>query len=146
MKKVKKINKFLINFIIMFASVFTTLIVIFSVISLFIYDNFNFSFDLLLMFVTSVISSIVLMALFKIKKISVVLQAILVYTFLSITIVLLGYFLFIYDFVYNFKFLIATLIMLFIGGLILGLTYFVSTKKEDTSLNDHLRHFKERDN
>lgn len=144
MKKIY-ITKLLTNFLINFASVFAILIIITCSISEYIYSDMILLKDIIIIGIFSFISSIILMLIFKINKIGVVTQYLLVYCFLSIIILLLGYFLYIYDFVYNFKLLITTIVCM-IFGLITILVYgYLKNKKVNKSLNANLKNFKERD-
>ena len=78
------IKKLFTNFLITFASVFATLIIIICSISEYIFSDMILLKDLILIGIVSLISSVIIMLIFKLNKINVVLQYILVYSFLSI--------------------------------------------------------------
>ena len=82
------------------------------------------------------LSSIILMLIFRINKIGVVTQYLLVYCFLSIVILLLGYFLYIYDFVYNSKLLFITIICMIIG--LVSISVYGYLKNNKTNKKNHL--------
>lgn len=140
------VKKFFTNCLITFASIFTCLILVFSVVSEFIYSNYLYLKDLIVISVVSIVSSLILMLFFRIKKITIVTQVLIVYSFFAIIIVGLGYYMFIYDFVYNIKLLLSTILVLILGAVLLGIFFFVKIKRSNKSLNDHLQSFKERDN
>lgn len=145
MKKKFNIKKSLINFMITAGLIFTLLTIIFSSISQYVFKNITFAQHFLLILVVSAISSILLLLIFKINKISTVLQVIFVYLFLSVVVLLVGYFLYIYDFIYNYRLLISTAACL-IGGLaIISIVFAISYKRNDKSLNANLKSFKERE-
>lgn len=139
-------KKFFTNLLITFATIFTSLILIFSIISEFVYNNMNFLSNFILVSIVSFISSCILMFLFRLQRISVVLQVFIVYIFISLIVIILGYYLFIYDFIYNSRLLFATFFILLIGAFLLSLIFFVKNKKNNKSLNANLKQFKERDN
>ena len=81
----------------------------------------------------------------KINVIPVLVQVLVVYLILAINILTVGYFTYIYDFYYNSKLVIATLITLAIGLGIIILVFYFLQRRSNKSLNDNLKHFKERD-
>ena len=101
--------------------------------------------DIVTIGVFSFVSSIILMLIFSLNKIGVVTQYLLVYCFLSLVILLLGYFLYIYDFVYNSKLLFVTIICMIVGLIGILVYGYLKNKKVDNSLNANLKNFKERD-
>ena len=103
----KKLKKFCLQFLIIFAIVFASTIILLSTISQFVYE--------------------------------------VVYLILAINILTVGYFTYIYDFYYNSKLVIATLITLAIGLGIIILVFYFLQRRSNKSLNDNLKHFKERD-
>lgn len=145
MKKKFNIKKTLMNLIITTGAIFTIVTIIFSSISQYVFKNITFAQHFLLIFAISLVASILLLLIFRINKISTILQVIFVYIFLSIVVLAVGYFLYIYDFVYNYKLLISTIICLVSGLIIISVVFAINYKINDRSLNDNLKHFKERD-
>ena len=138
-------SKLVTNFLINFASVFAILIIIICSISEYIYSDMILLKDIVTIGVFSFISSIIFMLIFSLNKIGVVTQYLLVYCFLSLVILLLGYFLYIYDFVYNSKLLFVTIICMIVGLIGILVYGYLKNKKVDNSLNANLKNFKERD-
>ena len=98
MKNIKiNFSKLVTNFLINFASVFAILIIITCAISEYIYSDMILLKDIIIIGIFSFISSVILLLIFSLNKIGVVTQYLLVYCFLSIVILLLGYFLYIYE-------------------------------------------------
>lgn len=141
----KKLKKFCLQFLIIFAIVFASTIILLSTISQFVYEDMRFVRELIISLIGSLVTSMVLYFILKIKVIPVLVQVLVVYLILAINILTVGYFTYIYDFYYNSKLVIATLITLAIGlGIIILLFYFLQ-RRSNKSLNDNLKHFKERD-
>lgn len=141
----KKLKKFCLQFLIIFAIVFASTIILLSTISQFVYEDMRFVRELIISLIGSLVTSMVLYFILKINVIPVLVQVIVVYLILAINILTVGYFTYIYDFYYNSKLVIATLITLAIGlGIIILLFYFLQ-RRSNKSLNDNLKHFKERD-
>ena len=141
----KKLKKFCLQFLIIFAIVFASTIILLSTISQFVYEDMRFVRELIISLIGSLVTSMVLYFILKINVIPVLVQVLLVYLILAINILTVGYFTYIYDFYYNSKLVIATLITLAIGlGIIILLFYFLQ-RRSNKSLNDNLKHFKERD-
>ena len=141
----KKLKKFCLQFLIIFAIVFASTIILLSTISQFVYEDMRFVRDLIISLIGSLVTSMVLYFILKINVIPVLVQVLVVYLILAINILTVGYFTYIYDFYYNSKLVIATLITLAIGlGIIILLFYFLQ-RRSNKSLNDNLKHFKERD-
>lgn len=141
----KKLNKFCLQFLIIFAIVFASTIILLSTISQFVYEDMRFVRELIISLIGSLVTSMVLYFILKINVIPVLVQVLVVYLILAINILTVGYFTYIYDFYYNSKLVIATLITLAIGlGIIILLFYFLQ-RRSNKSLNDNLKHFKERD-
>lgn len=141
----KKLKKFCLQFLIIFAIVFASTIILLSTISQFVYEDMRFVRELIISLIGSLVTSMVLYFIFKINVIPVLVQVLVVYLILAINILTVGYFTYIYDFYYNSKLVIATLITLAIGlGIIILLFYFLQ-RRSNKSLNDNLKHFKERD-
>lgn len=146
MKNIKiNFSKLVTNFLINFASVFAILIIITCAISEYIYSDMILLKDIIIIGIVSFISSVILMLIFSLNKIGVVTQYLLVYCFLSIVILLLGYFLYIYDFVYNSKLLFITIICMIVGLVCILIYGYIKNKKANNSLNANLKNFKERD-
>lgn len=141
----KKLKKFCLQFLIIFAIVFASTIILLSTISQFVYEDMRFVRELIISLIGSLVTSMVLYFILKINVIPVLVQVLVVYLILAIKILTVGYFTYIYDFYYNSKLVIATLITLAIGlGIIILLFYFLQ-RRSNKSLNDNLKHFKERD-
>lgn len=141
----KKLKKFCLQFLINFAIVFASTIILLSTISQFVYEDMRFVRELIISLIGSLVTSMVLYFILKINVIPVLVQVLVVYLILAINILTVGYFTYIYDFYYNSKLVIATLITLAIGlGIIILLFYFLQ-RRSNKSLNDNLKHFKERD-
>lgn len=141
----KKLKKFCLQFLIIFAIVFASTIILLSTISQFVYEDMRFVRELIISLIGSLVTSMVLYFILKINVIPVLVQVLVVYLILAINILTVGYFTYIYDFYYNSKLAIATLITLAIGlGIIILLFYFLQ-RRSNKSLNDNLKHFKERD-
>lgn len=141
----KKLKKFCLQFLIIFAIVFASTIILLSTISQFVYEDMRFVRELIISLIGSLVTSMVLYFILKINVIPVLDQVLVVYLILAINILTVGYFTYIYDFYYNSKLVIATLITLAIGlGIIILLFYFLQ-RRSNKSLNDNLKHFKERD-
>lgn len=141
----KKLKKFCLQFLIIFAIVFASTIILLSTISQFVYEDMRFVRELIISLIGSLVTSMVLYFILKINVIPVLVQILVVYLILAINILTVGYFTYIYDFYYNSKLVIATLITLAIGlGIIILLFYFLQ-RRSNKSLNDNLKHFKERD-
>ena len=119
--------------------------ILLSTISQFVYEDMRFVRELIISLIGSLVTSMVLYFILKINVIPVLVQVLVVYLILAINILTVGYFTYIYDFYYNSKLVIATLITLAIGlGIIILLFYFLQ-RRSNKSLNDNLKHFKERD-
>ena len=140
----KKLKKFCLQFLIIFAIVFASTIILLSTISQFVYEDMRFVRELIISLIGSLVTSMVLYFILKINVIPVLVQVLVVYLILAINILTVGYFTYIYDFYYNSKLVIATLITLAIGLGIILLFYFLQ-RRSNKSLNDNLKHFKERD-
>ena len=141
----KKLKKFCLQFLIIYAIVFASTIILLSTISQFVYEDMRFVRELIISLIGSLVTSMVLYFILKINVIPVLVQVLVVYLILAINILTVGYFTYIYDFYYNSKLVIATLITLAIGlGIIILLFYFLQ-RRSNKSLNDNLKHFKERD-
>lgn len=141
----KKLKKFCLQFLIIFAIVFASTIILLSTISQFVYEDMRFVRELIISLIGSLVTSMVLYFILKINVIPVLVQVLVVYLILAINILTVGYFTYIYDFYYNSKLVIATLITLAIGlGIIILLFYFLQ-RRSNKSLNDNLKHFKEPD-
>ena len=141
----KKLKKFCLQFLIIFAIVFASTIILLSTISQFVYEDMRFVRELIISLIGSLVTSMVLYFILKINVIPVLVLVLVVYLILAIIILTVGYFSYIYDFYYNSKLVIATLITLAIGlGIIILLFYFLQ-RRSNKSLNDNLKHFKERD-
>lgn len=141
----KKLKKFCLQFLIIFAIVFASTIILLSTISQFVYEDMRFVRELIISLIGSLVTSMVLYFILKINVIPVLVQVLVVYLILAINVLTVGYFTYIYDFYYNSKLVIATLITLAIGlGIIILLFYFLQ-RRSNKSLNDNLKHFKERD-
>ena len=141
----KKLKKFCLQFLIIFAIVFASTIILLSTISQFVYEDMRFVRELIISLIGSLVTSMVLYFILKINVIPVLVQVLVVYLILAINILTVGYFTYIYDFYYNSKLVIATLITLAIGlGIIILLFYFLQ-RRSNKSLNDNIKHFKERD-
>ena len=141
----KKLKKFCLQFLIIFAIVFASTIILLSTISQFVYEDMRFVRELIISLIGSLVTSMVLYFIHKINVIPVLVQVLVVYLILAINILTVGYFTYIYDFYYNSKLVIATLITLAIGLGIIILVFYFLQRRSNKSLNDNLKHFKERD-
>lgn len=141
----KKLKKFCLQFLIIFAIVFASTIILLSTISQFVYEDMRFVRELIISLIGSLVTSMVLYFILKINVIPVLVQVLVVYLILAINILTVGYFTYIYDFYYNSKLVIATLITLAIGLGIIVLVFYFLQRRSNKSLNDNLKHFKERD-
>lgn len=141
----KKLKKFCLQFLIIFAIVFASTIILLSTISQFVYEDMRFVRELIISLIGSLVTSMVLYFILKINVIPVLVQVLVVYLILAINILTVGYFTYIYDFYYNSKLVIATLITLAIGLGIIILVFYFLQRRSNKSLNDILKHFKERD-
>lgn len=141
----KKLKKFCLQFLIIFAIVFASTIILLSTISQFVYEDMRFVRELIISLIGSLVTSMVLYFILKINVIPVSVQVLVVYLILAINILTVGYFTYIYDFYYNSKLVIATLITLAIGLGIIILVFYFLQRRSNKSLNDNLKHFKERD-
>lgn len=141
----KKLKKFCLQFLIIFAIVFASTIILLSTISQFVYEDMRFVRELIISLIGSLVTSMVLCFILKINVIPVLVQVLVVYLILAINILTVGYFTYIYDFYYNSKLVIATLITLAIGLGIIILVFYFLQRRSNKSLNDNLKHFKERD-
>lgn len=139
-------KKFCLQFLIIFAIVFTSTIILLSTISQFVYEDIRFIRELVITLIGSFTTSMVLYFILKINSISILVQVLIVYLILSISILTVGYYTYIYDFYYNSKLVIATLITLVVGLGIIILVFYFLQRYSNKSLNDNLKHFKERDN
>lgn len=141
----EKLKKFCLQFLIIFAIVFASTIILLSTISQFVYEDMRFVRELIISLIGSLVTSMVLYFILKINVIPVLVQVLVVYLILAINILTVGYFTYIYDFYYNSKLVIATLITLAIGLGIIILVFYFLQRRSNKSLNDNLKHFKERD-
>lgn len=141
----KKLKKFCLQFLIIFAIVFASTIILLSTISQFVYEDMRFVRELIISLIGSLVTSMVLYFILKINVIPVLVQVLVVYLILAINILTVGYFTYIYDFYYNSKLVIATLITLAIGLGIIILVFYFLQRRSNKSLNDNIKHFKERD-
>lgn len=141
----KKLKKFCLQFLIIFAIVFASTIILLSTISQFVYEDMRFVRELIISLIGSLVTSMVLYFILKINVIPVLVQVLVVYLILAINILTVGYFTYIYDFYYNSKLVIATLITLAIGLGIIILVFYFLQRRSNKTLNDNLKHFKERD-
>ena len=141
----KKLKKFCLQFLIIFAIVFASTIILLSTISQFVYEDMRFVRELIISLIGSLVTSMVLYFILKINVIPVLVQVLVVYFILAINNLTVGYFTYIYDFYYNSKLVIATLITLAIGLGIIILVFYFLQRRSNKSLNDNLKHFKERD-
>ena len=141
----KKLKKFCLQFLIIFAIVFASTIILLSTISQFVYEDMRFVRELIISLIGSLVTSMVLYFILKINVIPVLVQVLVVYLILAINILTVGYFTYIYDFYYNSKLVIATLITLAIGLGIIILVFYFLQRRSNKSLNDNLKHFQERD-
>lgn len=141
----KKLKKFCLQFLIIFAIVFASTIILLSTISQFVYEDMRFVRELIISLIGSLVTSMVLYFILKINVIPVLVQVLVVYLILAINILTVGYFTYIYDFYYNSKLVIATLITLAIGLGIIILVFYFLQRRSNKSLNDNLKHFRERD-
>lgn len=141
----KKLKKFCLQFLIIFAIVFASTIILLSTISQFVYEDMRFVRELIISLIGSLVTSMVLYFILKINVIPVLVQVLVVYLIFAINILTVGYFTYIYDFYYNSKLVIATLITLAIGLGIIILVFYFLQRRSNKSLNDNLKHFKERD-
>lgn len=141
----KQLKKFCLQFLIIFAIVFASTIILLSTISQFVYEDMRFVRELIISLIGSYITSMVLYFVLKINVIPVLVQVLVVYLILAINILTIGYYTYIYDFYYNSKLVIATLITLAIGLGIIILVFYFLQRRSNKSLNDNLKHFKERD-
>lgn len=141
----KKLKKFCLQFLIIFAIVFASTIILLSTISQFVYEDMRFVRELIISLIGSLVTSMVLYFILKINVIPVLVQVLVVYLILAINILTVGYFTYIYDFYYNSKLVIATLITLAIGLGIIILVFYFLQRRSNKSLNDNLKHFVERD-
>lgn len=141
----KKLKKFCLQFLIIFAIVFASTIILLSTISQFVYEDMRFVRELIISLIGSLVTSMVLYFILKINVIPVLVQVLVVYLILAINFLTVGYFTYIYDFYYNSKLVIATLITLAIGLGIIILVFYFLQRRSNKSLNDNLKHFKERD-
>lgn len=141
----KKLKKFCLQFLIIFAIVFASTIILLSTISQFVYEDMRFVRELIISLIGSLVTSMVLYFILKINVIPVLVQVLVVYLILAINILTVGYFTYIYDFYYNSKLVIATLITLAIGLGIIILVFYFLQRRSNKSLNDNLKHFKGRD-
>lgn len=141
----KKLKKFCLQFLIIFAIVFASTIILLSTISQFVYEDMRFVRELIISLIGSLVTSMVLYFILKINVIPVLVQVLVVYLILAINILTVGYFTYIYDFYYNSKLVIATLITLAIGLGIIILVFYFLQRRSNKSLNDNLKHFKEHD-
>lgn len=141
----KKLKKFCLQFLIIFAIVFASTIILLSTISQFVYEDMRFVRELIISLIGSLVTSMVLYFILKINVIPVLVQVLVVYLILAINILTVGYLTYIYDFYYNSKLVIATLITLAIGLGIIILVFYFLQRRSNKSLNDNLKHFKERD-
>lgn len=141
----KKLKKFCLQFLIIFAIVFASTIILLSTISQFVYEDMRFVRELIISLIGSLVTSMVLYFILKINVIPVLVQVLVVYLILAINILTVGYFTYIYDFYYNSKLVIATLITLAIGLGIIILVFYFLQRRSNKSLNDNLKHFKECD-
>ena len=143
MKHKKKLHmkKHITNYFIMFLTIFAIITIMFATISEYIYQDTGFAKNLLV----CALASFLLSVFFRINNITIVVQVIIVYLFLSFIILIVGYYLYIYDFVYNVKLLISTIISLLIGLIIIIVISIIRVKNSNDSLNKNLKNFKERD-
>ena len=142
MKHKKKLHmkKHITNYFIMFLTIFAII-----TISEYIYQDTGFAKNLLILGIVCALASFLLSVFFRINNITIVVQVIIVYLFLSFIILIVGYYLYIYDFVYNVKLLISTIISLLIGLIIIIVISIIRVKNSNDSLNKNLKNFKERD-
>lgn len=147
MKRKKKLHmkKHITNYFIIFLTIFAIITIIFATISEYIYQDTGFAKNLLILGIVCALASFLLLVFFRINNITIVVQVIIVYLFLSFIILIVGYYLYIYDFVYNVKLFISTIISLLIGLIIIILISIIRVKNSNDSLNKNLKNFKERD-
>lgn len=135
----------LLNLLIIFVTIFALFTINFAGISEVVFNSNEFSNNLGIILLVSFISSIIALLLTKINNISLAVQVIIIYSFVSIVFILLGFILYIYDYEYNTSLFIATTISLITGLIIVCLFIIIKSKLIDKSLNLNLQHFKERD-
>ncbi len=143
-KKSKLILKLFMNFIIIMAIIFTLFVIVFSSFSEYSIGLSNFGREIAIYSVASVITSILLIVIFTMKKISVPVQTIIVYSLLAIVFLTVGYLTYIFDFASNARLFIATIVAFIIGGITITLVSYIRSNKNNNTLNNYLKRFKER--
>ncbi len=147
MKQKKKlpIKSLVTNYFVMTLTIFAIITIIFASISEYIYQDISFGKNLIIFAIISSVASLFLLGFLQINKISIVVQVIVIYLFLSAIILITGYLLYFYDLIYNVKLFIATIMFLVIGLVIIVLISVLRVKISNASLNKYLKNFKERD-
>ncbi len=102
-KTLMKLSKFITSFFAIFAILFTMSTIIFTATSQYVYESVGVFKELLVIVGISAAMSIIIVLFLQINKISVILQAIIIYCFVFLVIFVMGYFLYIYDFYNNEK-------------------------------------------
>lgn len=116
----------------------------YAVISHFVFHNFNFPLNYMLyIFVIAVVVAVVLYGLLKIDKLSNLIQSLLIYVLIALSIYIVG---FLTDcFTMNLAFWISTLIINLICATIVTCVILYRSNKVNEDLNSKLKSFKERD-
>ena len=143
--KSKLVLKLFMNFIIIMAVVFTLLVIIFSSFSEYSLGGVDLGREIGIYSAASIIASILLILVFLSKRIPISLQAILVYSVLALTFLVVGYLIYVFDFSYNKRVFISTIVSFVLGGVIIFWITHVRASKDNNTLNSYLKRFKERD-
>lgn len=146
MKKIfKKTCRCIVSFLAIFAILFTMSVIVFTVVSQYMYEDVSFIRELIVIAGICAAMSIIIVLFLQINNISPLFQTMIIYCFVFLVVFAMGYILYIYDIYNNAKLFISTIIFFIIGLLCILVIQMIVSKKSDDSLNANLKQFKERD-
>lgn len=141
----KKICRFIVSFLAIFAILFTMSVIVFTVVSQYMYEDVSFIRELIIIAGICAAMSIIIVLFLQINNISPLFQTMIIYCFVFLVVFAMGYILYIYDIYNNARLFISTIIFFIIGLLCIIVIQMIVSKKSDDSLNADLKQFKERD-
>ncbi len=137
-----KFRKRLSNYLVTFVSIFTTMVVSYVSVSLFVFDQFNIYFYyLVLIAIVALIESLLIELFVRINKISVFGQMAVIYATCAISSFLMS-FTIDSNIITNVKFWIFALPGSFVGFIVLCLIVYLNKRSEEKALNENLNRFK----
>lgn len=135
------LTKFLVNFAIIFSILSIFYITVGAIIGV---GNFSSVIVWGVITLFSVLLSVIFYFLFKMNQITIFLQIVLVYVIFTIAVYTLGYILRLFT-IHDIPFFIVSIVISFIGLIILSLILMFKNHRETEDLNKKLKDYKERD-